>query len=400
MKHFATVRSHRFIHALTAMLALALLASLAVAQQIPSRVNAEEITQDRPESLLNQRGQRLREPAGAVYVMSNAVAGNEIHVFLRDTNGYLTAAGVYSTDGIGTGGSLGNQAGLVQSADQRWLLAVNAGSNSIAVFEIQAFGLRHRGTFPSGGMRPVSLTIHDSELVYAVNASSDSIAGFKLDDHGELTMIANSVQQLSGANTQPAQIAFDAHAELLFVTEKTTNLISVYEVDANGVAGMRKTIASAGQTPFGFSFGFRNQLFVSEAFGGASGGGALTSYKLEEGNALRVISRSVGSRQTAACWAALTPDGHFAFVTNTGSDTISSYRVKFDGSLELAEAIAANSGDGPIDLAISADGRFLYVNNRNGGSIGAYRLNANGRLSPIPGGVDELPASINGMVAR
>lgn len=399
MKHIATVRPNSILNALGFALALWLLTTLAMAQQIPVRVTDEEITQDRPENLLDQRGQRLREPAGAVYVMSNAVAGNEIHVFLRDGNGYLTAAGWYSTGGIGTGGGLGNQGGLVMSADQRWLLAVNAGSNSIAVFEIQPFGLRHRGTVPSGGMRPVSLTIHDSELVYALNAGSDSIAGFELNDQGALTMVANSVQQLSGANTQPAQISFDAHGDLLLVTERATNLISVFEVDDH-IAGNRKSVAAAGVTPFGFAWGFRNQIFVSEAFGGAANGGALTSYRLEADNALNVISRSVGTQQTATCWAVLSPDGRFAYTTNTGSDTISSYRVNFNGSLELAEPIAANTGDGPIDLAISSDGRFLYVNNRNGGAIGAYRLNPNGRLSPIHGGADQLPTSINGMAAR
>lgn len=399
MKHFATLRLNSILNALGFALALWLLNTPAIAQEIPVRITGEENTQERTENLLNQRGQRLREPAGAVYVMSNAVEGNEIHVFLRDGNGYLTAAGSHSTGGIGTGGGLGNQGGLVMSADQRWLLAVNAGSNTVAVFEIQPFGLRHRATVSSGGMRPVSIAIHDSELVYVLNAGSDSIAGFELNDQGALTMIVNSVQQLSGTNTQAAQIGFDAHGDLLLVTERATNLISVFEVN-NKVAANRKSVASAGQTPFGFASGFRNQIFVSEAFGGAPGASALTSYRLEADNALRVISRSVGTRQTAACWTVLSPDGRFAYTTNTASDTISSYRVNFNGGLELEEPIAANTGDGPIDLAISSDGRFLYVNNRNGGAIGAYRLNPNGRLTAIHGGVDQLPTSINGMVAR
>jgi 6-phosphogluconolactonase (cycloisomerase 2 family) len=182
--------------------------------------------------------------------------------------------------------------------------------------------------------------------------------------------------------------------------EKATNRISVYEVDASGMATNRKTVNSAGQTPFGFTFGFRNQLFVSEAFGGAAGASALSSYVLENDNALRVIRRSVGTEQTAACWVVLSPDGRFAYVTNTGSDTISSFSVSFEGRLTLNDVIAANTGDGPIDLAISSDGRFLYVIYRTSGSIGAFRLMPNGRISPIHGGADGLPTSINGVVAR
>src|SRR3989475_6642949 len=38
-----------------------------------------------------------------------------------------------------------------------------------------------------------------------------------------------------------------------------TNQLDVYAVDANGVASGPTTTASAGGTPFGFSFGLRNE---------------------------------------------------------------------------------------------------------------------------------------------
>jgi 6-phosphogluconolactonase (cycloisomerase 2 family) len=391
MQHF---RSQLLIHALTLVLSLLFLPALASAQE------PDQITQEQSQDLLDQRGQRLREPAGAVYTMTNATSGNEILVFLRDANGYLNYPAHYPTGGNGTGGGLGNQSGLILTRNQRWLLAVNAGSNSVSVFEIRPFGLRFIETRPSGGTRPVSIAEHDSELVYVLNQGSDSISGFTLGDDGKLTALPIPAKPLSGTNTNPAQIKFDAHGDLLLVTEKNTNRITVFDVDADGYATFRKFIVSAGQTPFGFVGGFRDQIFVSEAEGGAADASALTSYELEDDAELHVVSRSVGTRQTAACWVALTPDGRFAYVTNTGSDTISSYRVSFNGGLELLEPIAANTGDGPIDLTFSSDGRYLYVVNRAGGSIGAYRLNTNGRLIPIHGGVDGLPTSINGLAAR
>jgi 6-phosphogluconolactonase len=390
--------------ALVLLFLTATLATTGLAQPEPERLSpaaqAEAQTEAQTEAQNARNARRLREPAGAVYTMTNAVAGNEVLVLLRDADGYLTYPAHFRTGGNGTGGGLGNQGGLVLTQNHRWLLAVNAGSHSISVFEVLPFGLRLAETRPSGGLRPVSIAVHDSRLVYVLNAGSDSISGFRLNCDSTLTPLPITAKPLSGAGTQPAQISFDAHGDLLFVTEKATNKITVFDVDADGYATPRKSVNSAGQTPFGFALGFREQLFVSEAFGGAANASALTSYQVQADRELRVISRSVDTNQTAACWVALTPDGRFAYVTNTGSDTISSYRVSFNGRLELIDAVATNTGDGPIDFAFSADGRYLYVVNRNGGSVGAFRLTPQGRLVPIHGGVDGLPTSLNGLAAR
>jgi 6-phosphogluconolactonase (cycloisomerase 2 family) len=76
-----------------------------------------------------------------------------------------------------------------------------------------------------------------------------------------------------------------------------------------------------------------------------------------------VISPSIGTTQTAACWVVISNDGKYAYVTNTGSGSVSSYRIEKDGSISLLEAQAGLTGDGssPIDMALSNNGRFLYA---------------------------------------
>ena len=64
-------------------------------------------------------------------------------------------------------------------------------------------------------------------------------------------------------------------------------------------------------------------MFVSEAFGGAPNLSATSSYKLDSDGQLTTISASVGTNQTANCWVVVTPNGQFAYVTNTGSGSIS-----------------------------------------------------------------------------
>ena len=340
--------------------------------------------------------------AGAVYTMSNAAAGNSVIVFDRLSDGRLVDAGQVPTGGAGTGSGLGNQGGLTLTGNERWLVAVNAGSDTVSVFEVRNHGLRLRDVAGSGGKQPVSVTEHHG-LVYVLNAGSDSISGFVLGQHGLLQALSGSTRALSGAGTGPAQISFSPDGDVLVVTEKNTNKIVTFVLDRNGRPGPAMAQDSNGQTPFGFAFGKRDQLFVSEAFGGAENASATSSYELGPDGTLRTISASVGTNQTAACWVVVTPNGRFAYATNTGSGSISGYRIGFDGALELldADGRTAETGDGstPIDLALTDNGRFLYSLNSGSNTIGAFRVHADGSLVPLPF-VDGLPAGANGLAAR
>src|SRR5262249_5741293 len=119
------------------------------------------------------------DSVAAVYTMSNAASGNHILVFSRGSDGSLSPAGSVATGGNGTGAGLGNQGGVVLTDDGEWLLAVNAGSNSVSVFAVEDEGLRLIDVAASGGLRPISIATHDN-LVYVLNAGSDAVSGFVL----------------------------------------------------------------------------------------------------------------------------------------------------------------------------------------------------------------------------
>src|SRR5713101_5024322 len=139
--------------------------------------------------------------AGAVYTMDNSSNGNRVRVFARAADGTLTAAGSFETGGLGTGGGLGNQGALLLSASERWLFAVNAGSDEISAFAVERRGLSLVNRVPSGGRRPISLSVHD-DLLYVLNAGGavgdhDNITGFRVGDDGHLTPVAGSTRPLS-----------------------------------------------------------------------------------------------------------------------------------------------------------------------------------------------------------
>lgn len=340
--------------------------------------------------------------AGAVYTMSNASTGNAILRFNRAANGSLTAAGSFPTGGTGSGGGLGNQGALILSSDNRWLYAVNPGSNDISVFAVRPRGLELTDKVSSGGIRPVSLTV-DRDLLYVLNAGGDgNINGFTIKRNGRLTPLAGSTRPLSGPNTAPAQIGFDPEGKVLVVTEKASNLISTYVVSANGLANGPLISNSVNATPFGFSFDRRGRLLISEAAGGAVDASSVSSYTVTDDGMLKVISPAVATTETAACWVVITRNGRFAYVSNTGSGSLTAYRVARNGSIALRDADGrtgdTGTGSGPLDIAFTNNDRFIYTLNNGTRNLGAFRVQANGALVAISG-AKGLPIGANGLAA-
>jgi len=342
------------------------------------------------------------EPGGAVYTLTNQTDGNFVQVFARAGDGSLASAGAFDTGGTGTGGGLGNQGAIAVQGGL--LLAVSAGSGEVASFQASPDGLTLSlgDTEPSGGVTPISVTV-SGRFVYVLNAGdaehAGNITGFKLGLRGTLAPIPGSTRPLSAAAVGPAQVQFALGGAVLVVTEKATNLIDTYTVGATGLATGPTTHASNGATPFGFAVQGR-KVFVSEAFGGAPDASGTSSYTVGGDGTLSLVSGSVGTTETAACWVVLSRGGRFAYVTNTGSNTISGYRVAADASIALldADGVTASTDAGPIDAAVSRAGGFLYTLNAGAHSISGFAIQVDGSLVPVPG-VAGVPAGATGLAA-
>jgi 6-phosphogluconolactonase (cycloisomerase 2 family) len=351
--------------------AAAALAVLALAVHVPASARAMRVSGP-------------QAPEGHVYTLTNAVGRNEIVAFSRGADGVLAPWRRAATGGAGTGAGLGNQGAIALSDSGDWLVAVNPGSDSISVFLVSSDGLSLVDTADSGGMLPTSVTIKRG-IVYALNAGSDDITAFRLGVDGHLSPIADSTRALSGTGTGAAEVSFNRAGDLLAVTEKATGHVVTFAVDGDGLAGEAHVEDSPTPTPFGFAFGRRDEMFVSEADGGAVGASAMSSYQLGGDGGIGVVTASEPSGETAACWVAATRDGRFAYTTNTGSDTVSSYGADASGALSLLAAVAAGTpaGGAPTDVAVDRNSRFLYVLNPGVRSISAYAIAPDGSLEPI-----------------
>jgi 6-phosphogluconolactonase len=338
--------------------------------------------------------------AGHVFTMTNATTGNELLVYARRDSGLVLRERL-ATQGTGTATGLGNQGAVTFSGNGRHLFVVNALANTVSTFAVRRRGIVLRSVVDSGGQQPVSVTEHEGLVVVLNGGGAGNIAAFR-NAGGQLHALPGSTRGLSASGgTGPAQVSFSPDGDVLLVTEKATNKLTSYRVSRHGQIGTPLVTNSAGTTPFGFAFDRRGTALVSEAFGGAANASAVSSYVFEDWRPAQplLVSASVGTTQTAACWVVVTPCGRYAYVTNTASGTISSYAVARNGRIRLLAAVAAASAGGPIDAAISADGRGLFVLNAGARSITSFAIGRDGSLTAA-GVLSGLTAGTNGLAAN
>lgn len=316
-----------------------------------------------------------------VFTSTNTSTGNQLVVFARNDDGSLRLEGTEATGGAGNDAGLGSQGAVTLSGDGRYLYVVNAGSHSVSTFELHGTSVTLVSVTDSQGLTPISVT-EDEGLVFVLNAGgAGNVAGFR-NVHGALVAVPGATAALSAAGgTAPAQVGIAG--DTLVVTEKAVNQIVTYKIDERGALGPAHITRSSGVTPFGFAVDRRDHVIVSEAAGGAAAASSASSYALDDRSSqLRVISASVPTHQTAACWVAVTPNGRWAFTGNAGDGSISSFRIGHEGSLSLVNAAAGvtSPADGITDIAVSRNGHHIYAITPRGRTVAAFDIQHDGRL--------------------
>lgn len=318
-----------------------------------------------------------------VYTMTNETVNN-IVAFRRYGNGTVEYLDTYDTGGSGTGEQLVDplvsQGSLILARSNCFLLAVNAGSNTISCFKVSPTGeLTLMDVVSSNGVGPNSLASRGN-LVYVTNVGDSdnaaNVTGFTLSDYGQLSAISGSTAALSTSNPQPTCVSFSPDFSQIVVSELDTDSLTVFNVNLNGSLSTGVVNASSGDGPFGSVFVNANTLLVAEA-----GSAAVSSYGVRDSGSLNTISASVLNGQQSTCWIALHPNRQIAYTSNTGNGTISIYRIFPGGVLRLAGIAYSNTCDiasSPIDLAVSQDGCYLYVLNGSLGTISELAIKEEG----------------------
>ena len=337
---------------------------------------------------------------GYTYVDGNTAPANTIDGFARHADGSLTAlaGSPFSAGGAGLGSGLASQGAIQVTADGRYLLAVDAGSNQISVLRLTADGVPVLVGRPasSDGITPVSVAVSPSGLVYVANQGNggSGYSGFRLHRDGRLTPIAGStiaVPDGSGVG----DVFFNATGNDLIGTRTGTSLIDSFVVLPGGrllaAHGSPFTGQGLGQLGAEFSPVRPSLLFVSNAHNG-TGLGTVSAYQDGFFGQLTSIGSSpFADRQTAPCWVEITQDGKYLFTVNTASANISSYAINRDGSLVLIGSFAIKGGGADIDARLSPDGKYLLVDGSGMHFVSVFAVNG-GNLTEVPSSPTPLPA--------
>lgn len=147
--------------------------------------------------------------------------------FYRDSHGTLRQAGHFATGGTGTGAGLGNQGALALCGNQRYLFALNAGSNDLSVFRIHRGGLELLDRAAEEGVTPAS-----------------AISSFAIDRSGHL----NLLQSRAAEENRPTDHAVSQDGKLLYTLSGGDHSIGICRV---GKAGGLQKLGSLAYLPAG-----------------------------------------------------------------------------------------------------------------------------------------------------
>lgn len=341
--------------------------------------------------------------ASFVYTLDNDTERNSVAVYRRGPDGSLMplVGSPFNAGGKGLSGGDIDEQGAIRVAG-KYVLAVNPGSDSIAVFEKTARGLLHveGSPYPSHGATPLSLAVHGN-LVYVANQAAEfanpkgqpNITGFRFMEDGKLVPIPESTVTLP-KGMGPAQVELSQNGKLLVATAGFQaeggdgSRIHAFRVMEDGTlkAGQNSPLKPEGSTgTVGFSISpTGDHIFVS-AF---KNSGALAFQVDPATAAIRQHGMPVSNDQRAACWTALTEDGRTLYVGNFVSNSISVYDVTSDGQLTLLGSVPRRGATNKDtkDIELSNDGQFLYAVGSGERQISIFRIESNRLLTELPAG--------------
>lgn len=351
-----------------------------------------------------------RDDAGtehSVFVQTNDPAGNAVVVFDRSRDGTLTLAGIFPTGGKGGRAAvpelepdpLASQGSLVYDRSHQLLFAVNTGSDTISVFQVDGDQLELTQVVSSGGPFPISIAVQGN-LAYVLDAGlAGFVTGFRIDDR-HLEPLQGSTRSLGLANmnppfflSSPAQVGFTPNGTYLLVTTKIASTVEAFAVAKDGRLSADAVRTPVTPAPFAFLFGPSDRLVLTDVLNSS-----VSTFSIGDGGSLVRQGGPVPDGQLAACW--IVSAHEFQYVANAHSDDISQYRVRDDGSVVLVNATAATGIPGTTDMTTAGSGQFLYVLSGFSASVYAYRVEDDGSLSfiqtvAVPGG-----ASMEGIAAN
>lgn len=317
--------------------------------------------------------------AGIVYVETNAPNNqNAVLAYRRDTNGRLHLAGVYPTSGSGVFdtslklGPFDSDQDLSMNAERTLLFAVNSGSNTIAVFNIQPDGalLHVAGSpFPSGGSNPVSTGLARDSLT-VVNKAEDpnqppgipNYSAFRVTPDGAIAGLLSRLDVPPGFS--PSQALVSAGSRVIFGADFLGGMLRSFAVQPDGsllqadlqAPPLSESVGGATPLPLGL-WSHPNQPVL---YAGLVTVNKVAVYTYDAMGKLTFI-RAVPISGSAVCWMRANADGTRLYTSNTGDNSISVFDTSDPLNPVEIQHLALKGAGSSFQLTLDPGGEWLYA---------------------------------------
>jgi 6-phosphogluconolactonase (cycloisomerase 2 family) len=278
------------------------------------------------------------------------------------------------------------------SADGQFLLAVNGGSNTIAVFSINPNGSLTPvagSPFASGGQTPCSVAIN-GRFVYVANKSLDPLhtittapnyTTFTVDGGGRLTQVPFGQVQVA-AGSSPSQVLVSNDQRYLFATDFLAFMLptemenpigTLLSFSLQGTGGLKLAAGAPYSVPAGDggALGLAQNPRSQTLYVGFPVASAFGVYSIDEAMGVLTFETKVAGGP-ATCWLRTNAQGTRLYTLNSGENSVGVYNVENpDAPVFMAKLFLKDSGpavaggtspsSGDFSLGFAPDGLTLYV---------------------------------------
>jgi hypothetical protein len=375
-----------------------------------------------------------------VYTQTNDIH-NAVVAFRRDGFGNLTpvpgspfptrGTGIFNPAGILGPGDSDQQ--VTVDRDRFLLFAVNAGSNTIAVFYI----LPSDGSlvpvpgspFPSGGISPISIGVRGNQVVIinqnqnqanpaSTNGQTSNIVTRHIALDGSLVKLPGDTTINLPQGSSPSQALTTNTGQFVFDPEFAppaqapatppfpVGALASYQLSPDGALnptpGNNPPAAFTSTAPAGTltasPLGSWGNPIARELYVGVTGQSSVAAFTWDnEGNP--IFQSLVPLIGTAVCWVRVNHAGTRLYTSNTGSHDVDTLDIVHNPALPIdlsnSAAIGGPNGTATLELEVDPTDGFVYVVS-DSNAVGGSATTPPTTLATIPNKLHVLQVSEDG----
>jgi 6-phosphogluconolactonase len=314
-------------------------------------------------------------------------------------------------DDGGEGGGFGGTGGTLGGLGTTSILYVaNSGSDNVSGYSINATsGIL--AAIPSSPFSNVSgpsamAVSSNGFFAYVTNGRTSTVAAFRVSTEGALLSVPTTPSNPNPAPVEaaPGALAIAPNTKYVYVGNSGTDKVTAFTIEASGAltlipqtAGTVNPVSVNGSDPAAIAITLNGQfLYVAN-----SGSNNVTAFSIGATGLVSLIVPSgantnpISTGGTTPKGMAISPNGSFLYVANSGSHNVTVFQIGTNGLLTLVPPAGSRTnpiptgGTTPNALMISLDGRFLYSAN-GGGTISAFTIGSDGLLTLVPASAGNL----------